>query len=704
MPVLLDTQVRTMPRDSRYDILFEPVRIGPVTAKNRFYQVPHCNGMGHRYPHAIAASRAIKAEGGWSVISTEECEIHPTSDVSPYIEARLWDAGDVAQLALSVDAIHQHGALAAIELAHNGHHAINRYSRLPIMAVSDMMAGSDDPVQAYAMSKAEITEMRKMHVDAAIRARDAGFDIIYCYAGHDLSLAHHFISRSHNQRTDEYGGSLENRVRFLREILLDTKEAVGDQCAIAVRLAVDELMGPEGIVAEEEGRDIVEMLAEIPDLWDVNVSDWSNDSVTARFSEEGAQEQYTAFVKKVTAKPVVGVGRFTSPDTMVSQIRRGILDMIGAARPSIADPFLPQKIEQGRVEDIRECIGCNICVANDMVVHPLRCTQNPTTAEEFRRGWHPERIAAKHDNEHVLVIGAGPAGLEAAMSLGRRGYQVTVADAASEAGGRIVNEAKLPGLWSWKRVVDYRLGQIDKLDNVSIHLNSLLDATQVVEFSAELAIDRIALATGSSWRADGVGRHHFKAIEHDNSVTIATPETLFSGASLQGNVIIYDDDYYYMGSVLAELISKSGAAVTLVTPAAEISAWTHHTLEQSHIEKRLFGLAIDTITKHTINRIKNGAIELLRHNSDQLTTIAADHCVMVTSRQPQNQLFHQLNDLQKNLASAGIQGISRIGDCLAPSTIAAAVYEGHRYAQEYELEEDIHRIPFKRENIAIIKI
>jgi len=115
-------------------------------------------------------------------------------------------------------------------------------------------------------------------------------------------------------------------------------------------------------------------------------------------------------------------------------------------------------------------------------------------------------------------------------------------------------------------------------------------------------------------------------------------------------------------------------------------------------------LAIDTITKHTINRIKNGAIELLRHNSDQLTTIAADHCVMVTSRQPQNQLFHQLNDLQKNLASAGIQGISRIGDCLAPSTIAAAVYEGHRYAQEYELEEDIHRIPFKRENIAIIKI
>ena len=134
-----------MAHDARYDVLFEPVKIGPVTTKNRFYQVPHCNGMGHRYPRAIAASRAVKAEGGWSVISTEECEIHPSSDVSPYVEARLWDKGDMERLALSVDAIHQHNALAAVELAHNGHHALNRYSRLPTMGVSDMMVGSYDP-------------------------------------------------------------------------------------------------------------------------------------------------------------------------------------------------------------------------------------------------------------------------------------------------------------------------------------------------------------------------------------------------------------------------------------------------------------------------------------------------------------------------------------------------------------------------------
>jgi dimethylamine/trimethylamine dehydrogenase len=136
--------------------------------------------------------------------------------------------------------------------------------------------------------------------------------------------------------------------------------------------------------ADSEGREVVEMLAELPDLWDVNVSDWPNDSKTSRFAAEGYQEKFVRFVTKVTTKPVVGVGRFTSPDTTVSQIRRGVLDMIGAARPSIADPFLPKKIENGDIDDIRECIGCNVCVTGDYTMTPIRCTQNPTMGEEFR--------------------------------------------------------------------------------------------------------------------------------------------------------------------------------------------------------------------------------------------------------------------------------------------------------------------------------
>ena len=233
-----------MTRDPRFDVLFEPVKIGPVVAKNRFFQVPHCNGMGYARPRAHAAMRGVKAEGGWAVVSTEEVEIHPSSDVSPYIEGRLWDDRDVPALALMTDAIHRHGALAAIELVHAGMCASNLYSREVSIAPSHLVnPATYAPAQARGMSKADIRSYRRWHRDAALRARRAGFNIVYVYAAHGLSLAMHFLQSRHNHRTDEYGGSLVNRARLLRELIEDTKEAVGADCAVAVRFAVDELRG-----------------------------------------------------------------------------------------------------------------------------------------------------------------------------------------------------------------------------------------------------------------------------------------------------------------------------------------------------------------------------------------------------------------------------------------------------------------------------
>jgi dimethylamine/trimethylamine dehydrogenase len=438
-----------MARDPRYDILFEPVKIGPVTAKNRFYQVPHCCGMGFNWPQTHAKMREMKAEGGWAVVCTEECMIHPSSDYTPEPQARLWDEHDVKILALMVEAVHAHDALAGVQLTHNGVGAQNLWTRLKPMGPSQQAGVISVPTQTRGMDKTDIREFRRWHRKAALRAKQADADIVYVYAGHDSTLLMHFLQQRRNQRSDEYGGSLENRARLFRELLEETKDAVGDRCAVAVRLAVDELMGPEGIAADGEGREIVEMLAELPDLWDVNLSDWENDSVTSRFGEEGRQEPYVAFVKKVTSKPVVGVGWFTSPDTMVSQIRRGVLDMIGAARPSIADPFLPKKIEDGRIDEIRECIGCNICVSGQLTFTPMRCTQNPSMGEEWRRDWHPEHIAPKGSDSKVLVVGAGPAGLEATRALGQRGYAVTLAEAGKELGGRVIQESALPGLSAW---------------------------------------------------------------------------------------------------------------------------------------------------------------------------------------------------------------------------------------------------------------
>ncbi len=427
-------------RDPFYDILFEPLQIGPLTAKNRFYQVPHCNGMGYLRPKTLAAMRGIKAEGGWAVVCTEEVEIHATSDNGIAAEGRLWDDADIPALTKMTEAVHEHDALAGIELVHGGFSNSNHYSRIPPIAPSMISVNNYDPVQARSMTKADIRDFRKWHRQAALRAKQADFDIIYVYAGHCLTLLMHFLSRRFNQRTDEYGGSMENRVRLFREVIEDTKEAVGDKCAVAVRFAVDELLGPKGITSENEGREVVEMLAELPDLWDVNISEWENDSATSRFEKEGFQETYIGFVKSLTSKPVVGVGRYTSPDKMVSLIKQGVMDMIGAARPSIADPFLPKKIEEGRLDEIRECIGCNICVAGDWLAVPMRCTQNPTMGEEWRRGWHPERIEPRKSNDGVLVVGGGPAGLECALALGNRGYRVILAESCEELGGRVIRE------------------------------------------------------------------------------------------------------------------------------------------------------------------------------------------------------------------------------------------------------------------------
>ena len=684
------------PMNERYKILFESVEIGPKVAKNRFYQVPHAMGSGNDMPNTRAAQRGIKAEGGWGVVNTGYCSIHPSSDDRPLPFARLWSEKDIESHVPMIEAVHEHDALAGIEFFHGGAYTANRHTRMPPISPSGIQQKVSELMDMHltapkVMDKKDIKDLIQWHVIATERAIQAGFDIIYCYAGMGF-LPYHFLHPTFNNRNDEYGGSLENRSRLMRELISEMKEVAGDRAAIAVRMSTDELLTFKSESSESEAHEFFEINGEFPDLWDIKMSSWFKECPSGRFAESGHMEPYNSFVKKLTSKPVVGVGWFTSPDIMAKQINDGILDFVGAARASIADPFLPNKLKEGREDDIRECIGCNICASCYNQGIPVRCTQNPSMGEEWRRGWHPEKIKPKSSDNSVLVIGGGPAGLEATLSLARRGYSVAIADSNKELGGRINMESKLPGMTSYKRVVDYRVNQINQLSNVDVFLDNTLSPDDVLE----LGFDHVVTATGSAWQPSIMDEKSAPVLI-DKTDTIFTPENVLNGCELKSPVIIFDFDYYYMGGLMAEYIKDLGYEVMIITPFDKVSPWSFNSNEIDEIQLRLQEKDIRVITQCRIKKVKDSSVKLIHKVSHEETDIDRGSLVLVGYRKQNDSLFSDLNSREEDLKISGIKSLQNIGDSNAPGAVVHAVFAGHLYANTFDQEDNCSDDNFKLE-------
>jgi len=672
-------------RDPRFDLLLTPLAIGPVTARNRFYQVPHCSGMGWAKPRSLAAMREMKAAGGWAVVCTEYCSIHPSSDDSPYPYATLWDDGDIANLAVMADGVHQHGALAGCELWYGGPSSPNLLTREPGLALTGGIVDVVEPMQTKRIDLADIRDLRRWHVAAAKRAKAAGIDIVYVYANHHYLLDTFLYAD--NQRPDEYGGERRNRQRLIHELISDVKEAIGDRCAVACRWSVD--IGDPAAAAEK--LDMFADLAELPDLWDLTVSDYGLEMGLSRIVKEGSLAERIAAAKQLTSKPVVTVGRYTSPESMLSLIKGGFADFVGAARPSIADPFLPAKIAAGRLDDIRECIGCNICYSSNSRSVPLRCTQNPTMGEEWRRGWHPEIIPAARRQKRLLVIGGGPAGLETARALGQRGHEVILTEAQRDLGGRVTREAGLPGLAEWARLRDWRLHQIGKLEKVTLYPESRMTPEDI----AEVGANHIVLATGASWRSDGIGRSNRAAFGWENWLKVWTPDDVMSGAEISGDILVYDDEWYYMAPLVAQLLAQRGCRVILATTSCAVADWMRlsNYFDQQHLIADLVAIGVDIRLNQQIAAVTPQGVTLSCRITGREDTVAIGNIVSVTERRPDDSLYQAL------LADSGFDAsrMTRIGDCLRPSIIADAVFGGHLFARDF----DSDTAPVRRDRVII---
>ncbi len=528
------------------------------------------------------------------------------------------------------------------------------------------------------MTAADIRREQDAWVAAARRAVEAGFDIVYVYGSHSY-LPTQFLSSRTNRRTDAYGGSVENRARFWLEAIERVSEAVGDRCAIAVRVAADSFAATG--IEPEEGAAFVRAADPYVDLWDAAIGadagEFRTDSGASRSYVQGYQLELTRWMRGATAKPMVGVGRYTDPDMMAAHVSSGAIDVIGAARPSIADPFLPAKIRDGRYDEIRECIGCNQCYSRANYARHLGCTQNATAGEEHRRGWHPERFEpASNAGKDVLVVGAGPAGLECAIVLAKRGFKrVHLVDAAPEIGGHLRWLPQLPGLGDWARVLDWRRIQLKKLRrSIEVITGEELTADDIRTYGAELVV----VATGSSVGGGRLQRlrgrpDRGRRPAHGDAGAGArrAARRRRRGAGLRG--LPGRRRLRRAGACSGGGRSRTTRRSTVVAPLLD------ETLEAPALRPRLAAAGLQTAPLPA-----------------SLADVDAGAIVLVTQRRSDDALYHALVD-----DPGDVEGVYRVGDCVAPRILADAIFDGHRLAREIDSEDPAVALPWLRERVSV---
>ena len=671
-----------------YDPLLEPYHLKHLTLKNRLMSTAHEpayseDGMPkQRY----RLYHAEKAKGGIALTMTAGSAVVSPDSPPAFGNLHAYKDDIVPWLRELSDACHEHGAAVMMQITHLGRRTNwNHSDWLPVLAPSPVREAAHRAFPKQ-IENWEIERIIGEYADAAERMRDGGLDGIELEAyGH---LMDQFWSPATNHRDDEWGGSLDNRLRFSLRVLDAIRERVGPEFIVGMRMVADEDW--QAGLSQQEGIEIAERLIATGQIDFLNLirGHIDSDAALSKVIPVGGMPSaphldFCGDIRLVTRFPIFHAARISDVATARHAVAEGKLDMVGMTRAHIADPHIANKVAAGREDDIRPCVGATYCLDRIYEGNEALCIHNPATGREATI---PHIVpASNRDNKNCVVVGAGPAGLEAARVLALRGHSVTVLEAADKAGGQICLAARVKRRAELIGIVDWRMAQCEKA-GVGFQFNTYAEMSDVMVRNPEIVI----IATGGLPNTEIV-----PGAEHATS----TWDILSDSIKPAARVLLFDDNAAHPGLAASEAIALSGSALEIVTPerffAVDIGGLNHVKYAEcfdAHdvritINKRLVG-----IEKHG-----NTLVGLIGSDySGKIERREVDQIVIEHGTLPLDDLYDQLNPLSSNLGAVDIDALTnvhsqaltpnsdgtfqlfRIGDAVASRNIHAAIYDALR--------------------------
>jgi mycofactocin system FadH/OYE family oxidoreductase 2 len=646
---------------SGFPYLFSPLKIGRIVVPNRIHFAAHLTNFGesNRISERHIHYYRERAKGGCGLITTEELSVHPTD----YPYAKLVDAYKpevIPGFQELTRTIHQTDTKIFAQLNHNGMQGDGKNSRLPVWGPS---AGKDPLFRETAkeMEIEDIRECLEFFARSAVHVVEGGFDGIELQIGHS-SLIRQFLSPATNFRRDEYGGTLENRLRFCLEVIHSVRQVTGPDFTLGVRLNADE-MHPRGGLTLEDAKVIAQHLEATGQL---DFMDLSLGTFHHLFLVEGSMHTPLAYtvplsvgIRSVISLPVFCTNRINDPHLAEKILADGQADMIGMVRALICDPELPNKAREGRVEDVRQCIACNQgCIGRMGLGYLLGCLQNPAVGQEKVWGVGTLRPAARP--KKVVVIGGGPAGLEAARVAALRKHEVILMERNPEVGGQNLIAGQAAGRQEITGVTRWLVGQIHKLD---IDLRVGVEATEALVLAENP--DAVVVASGS------LPREHPFPGDYSFPEVVNAPQVLTGLVETGPRVLLIDLEGHHQATGTAEYLADRGRVVHILTPALFIGSQLGPLQDLYLTRKRLAQKGVTFTPDIAVLEIQGKLVKGLNVYSNQLIDFEGqDTIVLVAGNRSCDALYFALK--------GKVRELYRVGDCLAPRKTDAALLEGHR--------------------------